>query len=78
MRASLFHPRLPQLTRLLHLVGTAVVGAWLVAWETTGDDKYRALIQRGMEDIAGLPYQLFQGYTAAVGFDPYVRPSSSL
>ncbi|EIN05597.1 hypothetical protein PUNSTDRAFT_107299 [Punctularia strigosozonata HHB-11173 SS5] len=53
---------------------TALCGNWFVKWERTNDAKWLDRMKTGMasalNDIAGFQYGLFQGYTAAVGWDP--------
>jgi hypothetical protein len=46
----------------------AFVSNWLVAWERTGDTKYRDKIIAGMKCMAAMPHKLFSGQS--YGYDP--------
>ncbi|HEU4390283.1 MAG TPA: Tat pathway signal sequence domain protein [Blastocatellia bacterium] len=46
----------------------ALCGNWLVAWERTGDTKYRDKIITGMKCMAAMPHKLFSG--DSYGYDP--------
>lgn len=47
----------------------SLVANWMTEWERTGDDAWRARIERGMNSFAKLPNMLFTG-KQVYGFDP--------
>lgn len=46
----------------------AFCGNWLVAWERTGDTRYRDKIMTGMKCMAAMPHKMFSG--RSYGYDP--------
>lgn len=48
----------------------ALVGNWMTAWERTGDDRYRDRILAGVNSLSEMPYGMFSGEKAAMGYDP--------
>jgi hypothetical protein len=46
----------------------AFCGNWLVAWERTGDTRYRDKIMTGMKCMAAMPHKMFSGQS--YGYDP--------
>ena len=48
----------------------ALAGNWMTAWERTGDERYRERIMTGINSLAEMPYGLFSGKGAAMGYDP--------
>ncbi|GLR19607.1 exo-rhamnogalacturonan lyase family protein [Portibacter lacus] len=48
----------------------ALVGNWMTEWERTGDDQYRDRILTGVNSLYEMPYGLFSGKGAAMGYDP--------
>ncbi|MGD9929918.1 MAG: hypothetical protein AB7U05_07855 [Mangrovibacterium sp.] len=48
----------------------ALAGNWMTEWERTGDNKWRDKIMMGVKSLANMPYGLFSGKGAAMGYDP--------
>ncbi len=48
----------------------ALVGNWMTEWERTGDEKYKDMILIGINSLSKMPYGLFSGKAAAMGYDP--------
>ncbi|WP_297091787.1 hypothetical protein [uncultured Draconibacterium sp.] len=48
----------------------ALIGNWMTEWERTGDEKYKNMILAGVNDLAEMPYGLFSGKGAAMGYNP--------
>ncbi len=48
----------------------ALVGNWMTEWERTGDDVHRDKIMTGINSLSKMPYGLFSGKGAAMGYDP--------
>ncbi len=48
----------------------ALVSNWMTAWERTGDVQYRERIMTGFRSLAKMPYRLYSGVGAAMGYDP--------
>jgi hypothetical protein len=48
----------------------ALVGNWMTEWERTGDDTYKDRIMTGIDCLSKMPYGLFSGKGAAMGYDP--------
>ncbi|MCW0481329.1 hypothetical protein [Gaoshiqia sediminis] len=48
----------------------ALAGNWMTEWERTGDNKWRDKIMTGVKSLANMPYGLFSGKGAAMGYDP--------
>lgn len=48
----------------------ALVGNWMTEWERTGDDQYKERILTGIRSFAEMPYGLYSGKGAAMGYDP--------
>ena len=48
----------------------ALVGNWMTEWERTGDETYRDRILTGVKCLFDMPYGLFSGKGAAMGYDP--------
>lgn len=48
----------------------ALVGNWMIEWERTGDPEWRERIMTGVRSFAEMPYGLFSGKGAAMGYDP--------
>jgi len=48
----------------------ALVGNWMTEWERTGDETYRDRIITGVKCLSDMPYGLFSGKGAAMGYDP--------
>ncbi|AVR45613.1 hypothetical protein C7S20_10245 [Christiangramia fulva] len=48
----------------------ALVGNWMTEWERTGDDRYKAKILTGVNNLAEMPYGMFSAKDAAFGYDP--------
>jgi len=48
----------------------ALVGNWMTEWERTGDDVHREKIMTGIHSLSKMPYGLFSGKGAAMGYDP--------
>lgn len=49
----------------------ALVGNWMTEWERTGDTKYRDRILEGVNSLYEMPFGLYSGKGAAMGYDPY-------
>lgn len=48
----------------------ALVGNWMTEWERTGDESYKERILTGVNCLSEMPYGLFSGKGAAMGYDP--------
>ena len=48
----------------------ALVGNWMTEWERTGDTRYRDRIMVGVNNLADMPYGMFSGKGAAMGYNP--------
>lgn len=48
----------------------ALVGNWMTEWERTGDETYRDKIMAGVHSLYKMPYGLYSGKVAAMGYDP--------
>ncbi|RKZ92740.1 MAG: hypothetical protein DRQ40_08380 [Gammaproteobacteria bacterium] len=48
----------------------ALVGNWMTEWERTGDETYRDRIMTGIKSLSKMPYGLYSGKGAAMGYDP--------
>ena len=48
----------------------ALVGNWMTEWERTGDETYRDRIMTGINCLSKMPYGLYSGKGAAMGYDP--------
>jgi len=48
----------------------ALVGNWMTEWERTGNLEWRERIMTGVRNFAEMPYGLFSGKGAAMGYDP--------
>ena len=48
----------------------SLVGNWMTEWERTGDEAYRDRIMTGIKSLSKMPYGLFSGKGAAMGYDP--------
>jgi hypothetical protein len=48
----------------------ALVGNWMTEWERTGNTSERDKIMVGVKSLAKMPYGLFSGKGAAMGYDP--------
>ena len=48
----------------------ALVGNWMTEWERTGDESYRDRILTGVNSLSDMPFGLFSGKGAAMGYDP--------
>ncbi len=48
----------------------ALVGNWMTEWERTGDESYKERILTGVNSLFDMPYGLFSGKEAAMGYDP--------
>lgn len=48
----------------------ALAGNWMIEWERTGEAAWRERIMTGVRSFAKMPYGLFSGKGAAMGYDP--------
>ncbi|MCB0640550.1 MAG: hypothetical protein KDC44_02885, partial [Phaeodactylibacter sp.] len=48
----------------------ALVGNWMTEWERTGDEQHKEKILAGVNSLTKMPYGLFSGEEAAMGYDP--------
>lgn len=48
----------------------ALVGNWMTEWERTGDETYKDRIMIGIKSLSKMPYGLYSGKGAAMGYDP--------
>ncbi|QRX63324.1 hypothetical protein JS578_10705 [Dysgonomonadaceae bacterium zrk40] len=48
----------------------ALIGNWMIEWERTGDPEWRDRIMTGVRSLAKMPFGLFSGKGAAMGYDP--------
>lgn len=48
----------------------ALVGNWMIEWERTGNSEWRDRILTGVKSLSKMPYGLFSGKGAAMGYDP--------
>lgn len=48
----------------------ALAGNWMTEWERTGNPIWRDKIMAGVKSLAKMPYGLFSGKGAAMGYDP--------
>ncbi|WP_294067461.1 hypothetical protein [Proteiniphilum sp. UBA1028] len=48
----------------------ALAGNWMIEWERTGDPEWRERIKKGVKSFSKMPYGLFSGRGAAMGYNP--------